>query len=101
MDVGTIGASQMVLVIKNLPAIAGDLDLIPGSGRSPGEGHSKPLQYFYLEYPMDKGVWLATVHSVAKSWKQLKRLSTHAQFVSVINQDQLLEALEFRGRILG
>ena len=38
MDVGTIGASQMVLVIKNLPAIAGDLDLIPGSGRSPGEG---------------------------------------------------------------
>ena len=54
MDVGTIGASQMVLVIKNLPAIAGDLDLIPGSGRSPGEGHSKPVQYFYLKYPMDK-----------------------------------------------
>ena len=100
MDVRTIGASQMVLVIKNLPAIAGDLDLIPGSGRSPGEGHSKPVQYFYLKYPMDKGAWLATVHSVAKSRKQLKRLSTHAQFVSVINQDQLLEALEFRGKIL-
>ena len=101
MDMGTIGASQMVLMIKNLPAIAGDLDLVPESGRSPGEGHSKTLQYSYLEYPMDKGAWLATVDSVAKSRKQLRQLSTHAQFVSVINQDQLLEALELRGRILG
>ena len=72
MHVGTIGTSQMVLVIKSLPANAGDLDSIPGSERSPGEGHGKPLQYSYLKYPMDKGAWWATIHSVAKSQKQLK-----------------------------
>ena len=65
MDMGTIGASQMVLMIKNLPAIAGDLDLVPESGRSPGEGHSKTLQYSYLEYPMDRRALQATDYGVA------------------------------------
>ena len=37
----------------------GDLGLIPGSGRSPGEGHSNPLQYSCLENPMDRGAWHA------------------------------------------
>ena len=46
---------------------AGDLGLIPGLGRSPGEGNGNPLQYSYLENPMDRGVWWATVHGVAKS----------------------------------
>ena len=46
---------------------AGDLGLIPGSGRSPGEGNDNPLQYFCLENPMDGGAWQATVHGVAKS----------------------------------
>ena len=46
---------------------AGDLGLIPGSGRSPGEGNGNPLQYSCLENPMDGGVWWATVHGVAKS----------------------------------
>ena len=45
--------------------------LIPGSGRSPGEGKSNPLQYSYLENPMDGGAWLATVHGVAKSRTRL------------------------------
>ena len=36
---------------------AGDPGLIPGSGRSPGEGHGNPLQYSYLENPMDRGAW--------------------------------------------
>ena len=40
---------------------AGDPGLIPGSGRSPGEGHSNPLQYFCLENPMDRGSWQARV----------------------------------------
>ena len=40
-------------------------------GRSPGEGHGNPLQYSYLENPMDRGAWWATVHGVAKSWTQL------------------------------
>ena len=60
----------MALVVKNLPANAGDLrDMgsIPRMERSPGGGHGNPLQYFCLENPMDRGPWLATVHSVAKS----------------------------------
>ena len=47
---------------------AGDKDLIPGSGRSPGEGHSNPLLYSCLENPTGRGAWWATVHGVAKSW---------------------------------
>ena len=47
---------------------AGDPDLTPGSGRSPGEGNENPLQYSRLENPMDRGTWRATVHRIAKSW---------------------------------
>ena len=47
---------------------AGDLSLIPGLGRSPGEGNANPLQYSCLENPMDQGAWCATVHGVTKSW---------------------------------
>ena len=49
----------------------GDLGLIPGSGRSPGEGNSNPFQYSCLENTMDQGAWGATVHGVAKSWAWL------------------------------
>ena len=45
---------------------AGDLGLIPGSGRSPGEGNGNPLQYSCLENPMDRGAWWATVHGVTR-----------------------------------
>ena len=48
---------------------AGDVGLIPGLGRSPGEGNGYPLQYSYLENPMDRGIWQATVCGVTKSWK--------------------------------
>ena len=47
-------------MVKNLPANAGDVGLIPGSGRSPGEGHGNPLQYFCLGNPRDRGAWQAT-----------------------------------------
>ena len=47
---------------------AGVLDLIPGLGRSTGEGNSYPLQYSCLENSMDRGAWWATVHGVTKSW---------------------------------
>ena len=47
---------------------AGDLGLIPGSGRSPGEGNDYPLQYSYQENPMNRGARWAVVHKVAKSW---------------------------------
>ena len=45
---------------------AGDLGLIPGSGRAPGEGNHNPLQYSCLENPMDRRAWQATVHGVAR-----------------------------------
>ena len=48
-----------------------DLGLIPGSGRSPGEGNSNALQYSCLENPMDRGAWWATVHGVTKSQTRL------------------------------
>ena len=46
---------------------AGDSDLIPGLGRSPGEWHGNPLLYSWLENPMDRGAWRATVCGVSKS----------------------------------
>ena len=49
----------------------GDLGLIPGSGRSPGEGNGNPLQYSCLENPMDTGAWQATVHGVEESRTRL------------------------------
>ena len=64
-------------MVSNLPANAGvirEADSISGLGRSPGVGNSNPLQYSCLEHPMDRGVWWATVHRVAKSWTKLKRL---------------------------
>ena len=48
-----------------------DTSSIPGSGRSSGEGNGNPLQYSCLENPMDRGVWWATVHGVAKSQTRL------------------------------
>ena len=64
-------ASQMALVVKNLPANAGDIrdeGLIPGSGRALGRGHGNPLQCSCLENPMDRGARWVTVHEVTKSW---------------------------------
>ena len=74
----------MALVVKNLPAIAGGLrhvGLIPGPGRSPGEGNGSPLQNSCLENPVDRGVWWATV-GVVKSWTGLKWLSMYANIKS-------------------
>ena len=62
-------------MVKNLPGHAGevrDMGLISGLGRVPGGGHGNPLQYSYLENPMDRGAWHATVHGVAESRTRLK-----------------------------
>ena len=62
-------------MVKNPPANAGDIrdaGSIPGLGRSPGGGHGNPLQYSCQEHPMDRGVWQAATHTVAKSQTQLK-----------------------------
>ena len=48
----------------------GNLGLIPGSRRSPGEGNGNPFQYSCLENSMDREAWQATVHGVTKSWSR-------------------------------
>ena len=58
-------------MVKNLPANARDVrdtGLIPGSGRTPGEGNGNPIQCSYLENPMDRRAWWAIVQWVTKSW---------------------------------
>ena len=71
---------QVALVVKNLPANAGDLrdaGLISGSERSPGGGHGSPLQYSCLVNPKDRKVWWVLVHRIANSQTRLKQLSMH------------------------
>ena len=95
-------ASQVALVVKNLPADEGDVrdsGSIPGSGRSLGGGKGNPLQYSCLENPMDRGTQRATVHRVAKSQTPLKQLSTDA---CLVNSDHVFVAIvnnvnKFRG----
>ena len=70
-----------MLEVRNTPGLtgyskesacsAGDPSLIPGSGRSRGEGNSNPLHYSCLGNPMDRGAWQATVHGAAKSQTKL------------------------------
>ena len=72
--------SQVALEVKNLPANAGgvrDMGSMPGPGRVPGGGRGNPLQYSWLENPMDRGASWATVHGVTKIWTRLKQLNTH------------------------
>ena len=79
-------ASQVALVVKNLPANAGDtrdVGFIPGSARSPGRGNGNPLQYSCLENPMDRGDCWATVgRGVSKSWTQLKGQHAYTHLIS-------------------
>ena len=70
-------ASQVALVVRNLPANARDTGSISEEGRSPGGGHGNPLQYSCLENPTDKAAWQATVHRLSKSRTQLRRLCTY------------------------
>ena len=61
------GLPRWCLVVKNLPANAGemrDMGSIPGLGRFPRGGHGNPLQYSFLENPIDRGPWQATAHRV-------------------------------------
>ena len=73
--------SQVVLVVKKLPANSGETKNAGSTlrlGRSPGGRQGNPLHHSCLENPMDRGAWQATVHRVAKNWTQIKQLSTHA-----------------------
>ena len=62
---------------KESPCNVGDLGLIPGSGRSPGEGNGDPLQYSCLGNPMDRGAWGTTVHGVEKELDTTEQLNNH------------------------
>ena len=68
---------ELMLTVKGFPGgsdskesacNAGDPGSIPGSGRSPGEGNSNPLQYSCLGNFMDRGAWRATIHGITKIW---------------------------------
>ena len=59
----------------------GDLDSIPGFGRSLGGGHDNPS---CLENPMDKGAWWATIHDVAKSWTRLSESTAQHNLLNII-----------------
>ena len=73
-------APQVSRVVNSLPANAGDVNSIPGLGRSPGEGNGNPLQYSFLENPMDRGTWrgLQSMGSqrVRHNWSDLACIPT-------------------------
>ena len=96
-----VGASQVALVVKNLPANAGDIrdaGLIPWLGRFPGGGHGNPLQCSYLGNPVDGGTWRATVLRVFKGQTRLKRLSMqHAPANKPLDRHRCLK----RGSVCG
>ena len=80
-------------MVKNPPANVGDIRdtvLIFRSGRYPGGGHGNPLQYSYLENPMDRGVWWAIVHKVAKNWTGLSIHACMSLFADQRNKAILL-----------
>ena len=82
------GGSQVALVIKNSPANAGDVreaSSIPGLGRSPREGNGNPLQYSYLQNPMDRGAWQAMVHRIAES--DTTEATEHARRIGEVEWD--------------
>ena len=78
-------------VVKNPPASAGDMGLIPGLGRCPGIGNGNLLQYSCLGNPMDRGAWWATVHGVAKSRTQLSDYTTTTTLLLLDAQSCLIE----------
>ena len=63
-------------MVKNLPANARDMCLIPGLGRSLGEGNGNPLQYSCLKNPMDSGTWQDRVYGIAKQQQALGQFSS-------------------------
>ena len=87
------GASQVVPVVKKLPANegdAGDMGSMPGLGRSPGEGNGNPLQYSCPGNPMDSGAWWAIVHGVTELDVCKLRLMGPSRTLPSAHQSQML-----------
>ena len=77
-------------MVKNPSANAGDIrdaGLIPGSGRSSGEGNGNPLQYSCLENPVDRGAWRATVHGVRVGHDCSDLAHPHKELYSILCND--------------
>ena len=77
---------------------AGDVGLIPGSGKSPGEGHDNPLQYSYLGNPKDRGACQATVYGVAKHSDMTYELNDHHQ--SQLGGERIRGVQFHKGRVM-
>ena len=75
------------------------MGLIPGLGRSPGEGHGSPLHYLCLENSIDRGTWWAIVHGVTKSQTGLKRLRMHNELNPHNSYQESIEIVEGKRRI--
>ena len=88
-DCGSYGLHQW-LSGKESNCNAEDPGSIPGSGRAPGGGHGNSFQYSCLGNSMDKGAWQAIVPGVAKSWTQLKQLSTHIDMYNPIKKKKII-----------
>ena len=89
-------ASQVALVVKNLPTNAGDVSdmgSVPGSGRSPGEGNGASLQYSGLDSSTDRGAWRARVYGVARSPTGLSGLTPRVAIWPQVRDPQGLGAL--------
>ena len=81
LEPNTPGNSFVAQTVKASAYSAGDLDLIPGSGRSPGEGNGNPLQYSCLENSMNGGAWWAIVHGVSKNQTRLSYFTFFLSFL--------------------
>ena len=73
-------------VVENLPADAGDLGLIPGSGKPTGGGDGTPLQYSCLKNSMDRGLWQAVIHGGHKELDMTEQLSSSSKYQYTISQ---------------
>ena len=83
-------------MVKNPPAKAGDMSLIPGLGRFPEGGNSNPLQYSCLGNPLNRGPWWATVHGVSKNQIGLSRHThTHTHTHTHVHT-----RLDYQGRVI-
>ena len=81
--------------VKDLPANAGDADLIPGSGRSPRDGNGNPFQYSCLGSPMDRGVWWGTLYGLAKSQTRLSK-QQQVYFIYIICKTKVCGIIKYQ-----
>ena len=98
-EVDCIVATQVVLVVSNLLANAGDLrdaGLIPVSERSPGGGNANPLHYSCLENSMDREAWMSIVHKITKNRTQLKWRSRHGLYRRLLRVKVILFSVGLR-----